>query len=85
MNSNRKSPVSGDLISKKPNGKDVVSSADPTKHTGQTCVPSGKSVSGDSMSKKPNGKGIVFSDVPNKAGELLFFRDVKLGPHAAVY
>ncbi|KAL0898553.1 hypothetical protein Bca101_082514 [Brassica carinata] len=70
-----------DLTSKKPNGKDVVSSAEPDKSIGQTCVPSGKAVSGDCLSKKPHGKGIVLSDAPIKADEVLFFRDVKLGPH----
>ncbi|KAL0854584.1 hypothetical protein Bca101_059736 [Brassica carinata] len=81
MNSNGKSFVSGDVTSKKPNGKDVVSSAEPDKSIGQTCVPSDKAVSGDCLSKKPHGKGIVLSDAPIKADEVLFFRDVKLGPH----
>lgn len=81
MNSKSKSPVSSNFISKKPNGKDVISSADPTNLSCQTCVPSGKSVSVDSMTKKRDGKGIVFSDVPSKTEELLFFKDVKLGQH----
>ncbi|KAL0875767.1 hypothetical protein Bca101_025472 [Brassica carinata] len=81
MNSKSKSHVSSNFISKKPNGKYVISSADPTNLSGQTCVPSGKSVSVDSMTKKRDGKGIVFSDVPSKTEELLFFKDVKLGQH----
>ncbi|KAG2282255.1 hypothetical protein Bca52824_053475 [Brassica carinata] len=50
-----------DLISKKPNGKDSVSSDEPIKCTGQSGVPSAKAVSGDSLSKKPNGKTVVSS------------------------
>lgn len=91
MKSNSKSHVSGDLISKKPNGKDGVSSVEPIKRTGQTSVSSAKAISGDPMSKKPNGKGIVCSDMPikhsggtgvpsAKADEGLFFRDVKIRP-----
>ncbi|KAL0700424.1 hypothetical protein Bca4012_056546 [Brassica carinata] len=38
MNSNGKSPVTGDLTAKKPNGKDVVSSAEPVKRAGQAVV-----------------------------------------------
>ncbi|CAF2045837.1 unnamed protein product [Brassica napus] len=54
MNSNSKSTVCGDLISKKPNGKGGVSSAEPINRTGKTDV------------SPPNGKAVVFSDVPIK-------------------
>ncbi|CAN6998581.1 unnamed protein product [Brassica oleracea var. botrytis] len=42
MNSNSKSPVSDDLILKKPNGKGGVSSAEPINRTGKTGVSSAK-------------------------------------------
>ncbi|XP_033144916.1 mRNA cap guanine-N7 methyltransferase 1-like [Brassica rapa] len=64
MNPNGESPVSGDLISKKPNGKDGVSSDEPIKCTGQNVVSSAKAVSGDPLSKKPNGKAVVSSAEP---------------------
>ncbi|KAG2323694.1 hypothetical protein Bca4012_037949 [Brassica carinata] len=91
MNSNSKSSVSGDLTSKKPNRKEVVSSAEPVKRAGQTGVSSAKAVSGDPMSKKPNDKAVVCSDVSikpsggtdvasTKTNEVLFFGDVKFGP-----
>ncbi|KAL0683925.1 hypothetical protein Bca4012_050773 [Brassica carinata] len=65
MNPNGESPVFDDLISKKPNGKDSVSSDEPIKGTGQSGVSSAKAVSGDSLSKKPNGKTVA---VPKKKG-----------------
>ncbi|KAL0652081.1 hypothetical protein Bca4012_094772 [Brassica carinata] len=87
MNSHRKSRVSDDLNSKKPEGKEGVNSAEQTKRPVQTGVSSAEAVS-----KKRNGKGILSSDVPTKqiAGtgapsakgdEVVFFKDVKLGPH----
>ncbi|KAF3529761.1 hypothetical protein DY000_02042228 [Brassica cretica] len=66
MNPNGESPVSGDLISEKPNGKDSVSSDEPIKCTGQSGVSSAKAVSGDPLSKKPNGKAVVSSTEPIK-------------------
>ncbi|CAN6885883.1 unnamed protein product [Brassica oleracea] len=66
MNPNGESPVSGDLISKKPNGKDGVSSDEPIKFTGQSGVSSAKAISGDPLSKKPNGKAVVSSTEPIK-------------------
>lgn len=86
-NSHNKSRVSDDLNSKKPEGKEGVNSAEQTKRPGQTGVSSANAVS-----KKRNGKGILSSDVPTKqiAGtgapsakgdEVVFFKDVKLGPH----
>ncbi|CAN7046210.1 unnamed protein product [Brassica oleracea var. botrytis] len=64
MNSNSKSPVSGDLTAKKPNGKDVVSSADPVKRDGQTGVSIATGVSDDPKKTKPNGKAVVSSAEP---------------------
>uniref|UniRef100_A0A0D3CU18 Uncharacterized protein n=1 Tax=Brassica oleracea var. oleracea TaxID=109376 RepID=A0A0D3CU18_BRAOL len=92
MDSNSKFLAFGDLISKKPNRKDGVSSAGPIKRTGQTSVSSAKTVSGDPMSKKSTSKAVVCSDVPvkrsggtgvpsAKTDEVVFFRDVKFGPH----
>ncbi|CAF1915401.1 unnamed protein product [Brassica oleracea] len=66
MNPNGESPVFDDLISKKPNGKDSVSSDEPIKCTGQSGVSSAKAVSGDSLSKKPNVKAVVSSAEPIK-------------------
>ncbi|CAN6927814.1 unnamed protein product [Brassica oleracea] len=63
MNSNSKSPISGDLISKKPNRKDVVSSAGPTKAMDSSTK---SPVSGDLIAKKPNGKDVVSSTEPVK-------------------
>ncbi|CAN7050748.1 unnamed protein product [Brassica rapa subsp. trilocularis] len=54
MNSNSKSTVCGNLISKKPNRKSGVSSAELVNRTGKTGV------------SPPNGKAVVFSDVPIK-------------------
>uniref|UniRef100_A0A0D3BGY7 Replication factor A C-terminal domain-containing protein n=1 Tax=Brassica oleracea var. oleracea TaxID=109376 RepID=A0A0D3BGY7_BRAOL len=61
MKSNSQTPVSGDLTTKKPNGKDVVSSAEPMKRAGQTGVSPIVAVSGDPKSKKLNGKAVVSS------------------------
>ncbi|KAL0899699.1 hypothetical protein Bca101_083660 [Brassica carinata] len=61
MNSHRKSRVSDDLNSKKPEGKEGVNSAEQTKRPVQTGVSSAEAVS-----KKRNGKGILSSDVPTK-------------------
>ncbi|KAF3546954.1 hypothetical protein DY000_02007388 [Brassica cretica] len=61
MKSNSQTPVSGDLTTKKPNGKDVVSSAEPMKRAGQTGVSPVVAVSGDPKSKKLNGKAVVSS------------------------
>nr|VDD54623.1 unnamed protein product [Brassica oleracea] len=66
MNSNSQTHVSGDITAKKPNGKDVVSSAEPVKRVGQTEVSLATAVSGDSKSKKPNGKAVVSSAEPVK-------------------
>ncbi|CAG7909571.1 hypothetical protein IGI04_018426 [Brassica rapa subsp. trilocularis] len=66
MNPNSESHVSGDLISKKSNGKDGVSSNEPIECTGQSGVSSAKAVSGDPLSKKPNGKAVVSSAEPIK-------------------
>ncbi|KAG5400072.1 hypothetical protein IGI04_014679 [Brassica rapa subsp. trilocularis] len=66
MNPNSESHVFGDLISKKSNGKDGVSSDEPIECTGQSGVSSTKAVSGDPLSKKPNGKAVVSSAEPIK-------------------
>ncbi|KAL0774778.1 hypothetical protein Bca101_039930 [Brassica carinata] len=66
MNSNSQTPVSGHITAKKPNGKDVISSAEPVKRVGQTGVSLATPVSGDSNSKKPNGKAVVSSAEPIK-------------------
>ncbi|CAN7030205.1 unnamed protein product [Brassica rapa subsp. trilocularis] len=63
MNSNSKSPVSGDLISNKPNGKDGVSSAEPIKAMNSN---SKSHVSSDLISKIQNGKDAVSSAEPIK-------------------
>ncbi|KAH0890702.1 hypothetical protein HID58_053131 [Brassica napus] len=63
MNSNSKSPISGDLISKKPNGKEAVSSAGPTTAMDSSTK---SNVSGDLIAKKPNGKDVVSSAEPVK-------------------
>ncbi|CAG7891934.1 unnamed protein product [Brassica rapa] len=69
MNSNRQTPVSGDLTAKKPNGKDVVSSAEPVRRVGKTGVSLSKADSGDAKSKKPNGKAVFSSADPvNQVG-----------------
>ncbi|CAN6804369.1 unnamed protein product [Brassica oleracea] len=67
MNSNIQTPVSGDVPATKPNGKDVVSTAEPVKRVGQAGVyylPT--AISGDSKSKKSNGKAVVSSADPVK-------------------
>ncbi|CAF1708240.1 unnamed protein product [Brassica napus] len=64
MKSNSQTPVSGDLTTKKPNGKDVVSSAEPMKRAGQTGVSPIVAVFGDPKSKKLNGKAVVSSAEP---------------------
>nr|VDD14449.1 unnamed protein product [Brassica oleracea] len=66
MNSNSQTPVSGHITAKKPNGKYVISSAEPVKRVGQTGVSLATPVSGDSNSKKPNGKAVVSSAEPVK-------------------
>ncbi|KAF8099654.1 hypothetical protein N665_0240s0027 [Sinapis alba] len=92
MNSSSIPPVSGDPNSTKPNGKGRVSSADQIICSGQAGVPSAKAVSGDDTPKKSNGKGVFCSDVKQKPrggsgvvsaknDKVLFFRDVKFGPH----
>ncbi|CAN6881072.1 unnamed protein product [Brassica oleracea] len=63
MNFNSKYSVSGDFISKKPNGKDGVSSAEPIKSMDSN---SKSPASGDLISKKPNGKNGVSSVGPIK-------------------
>ncbi|CAF2058325.1 unnamed protein product [Brassica oleracea] len=95
MNSNNKNSVSGDLLPKKPNGKDAVSStalvkpsAAPVKPSAAPMKPSaapmkhiGQSgVSGDSSSKKRNGKAVVCSDVPSDKNDGVFFKNVTFGP-----
>ncbi|CAN6917979.1 unnamed protein product [Brassica oleracea] len=93
MNSNSKNSVSGDLLSKKPKGKDVVSSAAPVKPSAapmkssaaphRTAMkPIGQSgVSGDSSSKKRNGKAVVCSDVSSDKNDgVVFFKNVTFGP-----
>ncbi|KAF3520221.1 hypothetical protein DY000_02061204 [Brassica cretica] len=88
MNSNSKNSVSGDLLSKKPNGKDAVSSTAPVKPSAAPVKPSaapmkhiGQSgVSGDSSSKKRNGKAVVCSDVPSDKNDGVFFKNVTFGP-----
>ncbi|CAN6850586.1 unnamed protein product [Brassica oleracea] len=64
MNSNSKSPVSGDFTAKKSNGKDVVSSGEPVKQAVQTSVSLSSTLSGDLKTKKPNGKAVVSSAAP---------------------
>ncbi|KAH0873094.1 hypothetical protein HID58_070456, partial [Brassica napus] len=66
MNSNSQTPVSGDVPATKPNGKDVVSSAEPVKRVGQAGVSLATAASGDSKSKKQNGKAVVSSADPAK-------------------
>ncbi|CAN6990683.1 unnamed protein product [Brassica rapa subsp. trilocularis] len=69
MNSNSQAPVSSDVTTTKPNGKDVVSSAEPVKRVGQTGVSLARSASGVSKSKKPNGRAVISSTDPaNRAG-----------------
>ncbi|KAG2286814.1 hypothetical protein Bca52824_046418 [Brassica carinata] len=58
MNSNSKSPVSGDFTAKKANGKDVVSSGEPVKQAVQISVSLSSALSGDLKTKKPNGKAV---------------------------
>ncbi|KAL0727739.1 hypothetical protein Bca4012_023832 [Brassica carinata] len=111
MNSSSQTPVSGDLTGKKPNGKGVVSSAEPVKGVDQIEVSPASAVSGDSKSNKPIGKAVVSSAkrvkgagqtgvsiasdvsgdpkskkakgkaVVSSSDEIMFFKDVKLGPH----
>ncbi|CAF2307645.1 unnamed protein product [Brassica napus] len=64
MNSNSKSPVSGDFTAKKANGKDVVSSGEPVEQAVQTSVSLSSALSGDLKTKKPNGKAVVSSAAP---------------------
>ncbi|CAN6839489.1 unnamed protein product [Brassica oleracea] len=64
MNSNSKSPVSGDFTAKKANGKDVVSSGEPVKQAVQISVSLSSALSGDLKTKKPNGKAVVSSAAP---------------------
>ncbi|CAN6819380.1 unnamed protein product [Brassica oleracea] len=66
MNSNSQTPISGDVPATKPNGKDVVSSAEPVKRVGQAGVSLATAASGDSKSKKQNGKAVVSSADPAK-------------------
>ncbi|WZZ66512.1 hypothetical protein YC2023_077882 [Brassica napus] len=89
MNSNSKNSASGDLISKKPNGKDAVSSAALMKSSATRTIPSAASmkpigqsgVSGDSSSTRRNGKAVVCSDVPSdNSDRVVFFKDVTFGP-----
>uniref|UniRef100_M4EMR5 Replication factor A C-terminal domain-containing protein n=1 Tax=Brassica campestris TaxID=3711 RepID=M4EMR5_BRACM len=69
MNSNSQAPISGDVTTTKPNGKDVVSSAEPVKRVGQTGVFLARSASGVSKSKKPVGRAVISStDTANRAG-----------------
>ncbi|CAN7010851.1 unnamed protein product [Brassica oleracea var. botrytis] len=90
MNPNGESSVSGDLISKKPNGKDGVSSDEPIKCTGQSGVSSAKAVSGDPLSKKPNGKAVVSSAEPIKhssgtdGGDLIKWDKTRIGFHVGI-
>ncbi|KAL0875482.1 hypothetical protein Bca101_025187 [Brassica carinata] len=78
--------TSGDLNSKKPEGKEGVNSASRPSVRADRCL------FREAVSKKRSGKGILSSDVPTKqiAGtgapsakgdEVVFFKDVKLGPH----
>ncbi|CAN6864198.1 unnamed protein product [Brassica oleracea] len=70
MNSNSQTPVSGNVTTKKPNGKDIVSSAEPVKRVGQTGVSLARSASGVSKSKKPKDKVVISSTDPaNRAGQ----------------
>ncbi|CAN7103859.1 unnamed protein product [Brassica rapa subsp. narinosa] len=91
MKSSSNTSVSGDLISKKRNGKGSVSSAEPINRTDQPRDSSAKAVSVVSMSKKSNGKAVLCSDVPMrhiggtgvssaKTHEVMFFKDVRFGP-----
>ncbi|CAN7076561.1 unnamed protein product [Brassica oleracea var. botrytis] len=84
MNFNSKNSFSGDLLSKKPTRKDVVSAAAPMKPSAAPMKPIGQSgVSGDSSSKKRNGKAVVCSDVPSdKSDGVVFFKNVTFGPQA---
>ena len=70
MNSNSQTPVSGNVTTKKPNEKDIVSSAEPVKRVGQTGVSLARSASGVSKSKKPKDKAVISStDLANRAGQ----------------
>ncbi|CAN6892403.1 unnamed protein product [Brassica oleracea] len=90
MNPNGESPVSGDLISEKPNGKDGVSSDEPIKCTGQSGVSSAKAVSDDPLSKKPNGKAVVSSTEPIKhsngtgGGDLIKWDKARIGFYVGI-
>ncbi|KAF2563178.1 hypothetical protein F2Q70_00015075 [Brassica cretica] len=81
MNSNNKFPVSGDFTAKKANGKDVVSSGEPVKQAVQTSVslshpPSPAVDSSAETTKHRGGSGVSSA----KVDDVLFFKDVKLGP-----
>ena len=84
MNFNSKNSFSGDLLSKKPTRKDVVSAAAPMKPSAAPMKPIGQSgVSGDSSSKKRNDKAVVCSDVPSDKNDgVVFFKNVTFGPQA---
>ncbi|CAF1780106.1 unnamed protein product [Brassica napus] len=67
MNSNSQTPVSGNVTTKKPNEKDIVSSAEPVKRVaGQPGEPLATAISGDSKSKKSSGKAVASSAEPVK-------------------
>ncbi|KAH0851857.1 hypothetical protein HID58_094427, partial [Brassica napus] len=69
MNSKQPSTCFRRCYTTKPNGKDVVSSADPVKRVGQTGVSLARSASGVSKSKKPNSRAVISSTDPaNRAG-----------------
>ncbi|KAG2311049.1 hypothetical protein Bca52824_022606 [Brassica carinata] len=95
MDSNSKSSMAGDLLSKNSKGKDGVPSAAPMKPSAPPMKPSAASmkpigpsdvssagnVSGDSSSTKHYGKAVVCSDVPSaKPGGVVLFKDVTFGP-----
>ncbi|CAN7041025.1 unnamed protein product [Brassica rapa subsp. trilocularis] len=64
MNSNSQIPVTGDVPATKPNGKKVVSSAEPIKRVDQTGVSLDTAASGDSKYKKQDGK-VMFDMAPS--------------------
>ncbi|KAL0803090.1 hypothetical protein Bca101_058266 [Brassica carinata] len=95
MDSNSKSSMAGDLLSKNSKGKDGVPSAAPMKPSAPPMKPSAASmkpigpfdvssagnVSGDSSSTKRNGKAGVCSGVPSaKPDGVVLFKDVTFGP-----
>ncbi|CAN6858873.1 unnamed protein product [Brassica oleracea] len=67
MNSNSKNSVSGDLLSKKPKGKDAVSSAAPVKPSAAPVKPSAAPVKPSAALMKPSAASVKPSAAPMKS------------------